>query len=186
VPIFRSDEENAAVLEAVENLKEPLSAYRVHIDAREGITPGFKFNDWEMRGVPLRLELGPRDVEQGGVAVARRDIPGKEGKSFVALEDLTETIAKTLEDIQAGMLQSAREFHNQNTHEPDSYEAMKEFLETGWVDVWWCGDAECEAKIKNETKATLRCIPLDQPGGSGECIVCGEQASSRALFARGY
>ncbi len=156
------------------------------MDEREGVSPGFKFNDWEMRGVPLRLEIGPKDVAKGSVVLARRDRPGKEGKSFVSQQDLPASVAQLLEEIQKSLYDRALAFRIANTAEPASYEEFKKAVEKGFALSWWCGNSECEANIKEETRATMRCIPLEQPGGTGKCIHCGELAKEKAIFARAY
>ncbi|MDY6873196.1 MAG: proline--tRNA ligase [Chloroflexota bacterium] len=187
VPIYRKDEEKELVMATVDRISAELSGFRVEIDDREEVTPGFKFNEWELRGVPLRLEIGPKDVAKNSVALARRDIPGRDGKSFVPQEDIAETVAETLDTIQASLLAKATKFRDENIFEPETYEAFKEIIDRGgWCYVWWKPDAENEAKIKDDTKATLRCIPLDQPGGKGKCIFSGEEATEKAYFARAY
>jgi prolyl-tRNA synthetase len=188
VPIFKTDEEKSTVLETAHKLRKELIAagIRVKMDEREGMSPGFKFNDWEMRGVPLRLELGPKDVAKGSVVLARRDRPGKEGKSFVPQEGLSAAVSKLLEEIQQSLYDKALAFRKANTAEPSDYAAFKPAVEKGFALAWWCGSADCEAKIKEETKATMRCIPLEQPGGSGTCILCGGASRSKAIFAKAY
>ncbi len=188
VPIFKNEDEQSAVMEVVTRVHAELVAadVRVKVDERDGLTPGFKFNDWEMRGVPLRLEIGPKDVAKGSVALARRDVPGREGKSFVSQDGLAEQVRKTLDDIQAALLARATAFRDENTHEPATYDEFKEIVRSGFAYAWWCEDADCEAKIKAETKATTRCIPLDQPDESGQCIYCGTPADTRIYFARTY
>jgi len=186
VPIFKSDEERANVMEAVERLQRELAPFRITVDTREGFTPGYKFNDWEMRGVPVRMEVGPRDVAKGTVALARRDRPGREGKVFVPQEGIGAAVGALLDDIQASLLQRAERFLEDHTHQPTSFEEFEEVVQQGWADIWWCGDADCEAGIKEKTRATSRCIPLDQPEGEGVCLHCGKPARERALFARAY
>ena len=187
VPIYKNDAEQSQVLEAVTRVQQTLAAdFRVKVDNRDDLTPGFKFHDWEMRGVPLRLEIGPKDVAQGTVALARRDRPGKAGKSFVPQEGLTGVVAETLADIHASLYNRALAFRQANTHDPQDYGEFKQVMEKGWAFSWWCGERECEAQIKEETKATTRCIPLEQPGGAGQCIHCGKPAQEKAIFARAY
>jgi len=188
VPIFKNDSEQAAVMEAAQKSRAALLAagIRVTLDVREGLTPGFKFNDWEMRGVPLRLEIGPKDVAKGTVVLARREKPGKEGKSFVAQEGLPTTVARMLDEIQAALYERALAFRNANTQEPRNYAQFKEAVEKGFAVAYWCGSRECEEKIKEETKATMRCIPLDQPAGQGQCIYCGNSAQEKGIFGRAY
>ena len=186
VPIFKNDDEKSKVMPVVEQLRQQLvETVRVKVDDREE-TPGFKFNDWEMRGVPLRIEVGPKDVEKGTVVFARRDLPGKEGKSFVPQAGVAEAARSVLATIQSDMLKRATEFREANTHEPQSYDKFKAIVEDGFARAWWCGERQCEAEIKEETKATTRCIPLDQPGGSGACVHCGQPASEMAIFAKAY
>jgi len=186
VPIHKDEAERALVLETVERVRRQLKAFRVRVDDREGLTPGFKFHDGEMRGVPLRLEIGPKDVAKGTVALARRDRPGKEGRSFVPQEGLERAVADLLDDIQRAMHQRALTFRQENTQRPGDYLAFQRAVEGGWAEAWWCGEAECEAVIQQDTKATTRNIPLDQPGGAGSCIRCGKPAKEIAIFARSY
>ncbi len=188
VPIYKTDEEKIAVSDVARKTREALTAagIRVRVDEREGTSPGFKFNDWEMRGVPLRIEIGPKDVAKGSVVVARRDKPGREGKSFVPQEGLPAAVGALLEEIQRALLDRARTFRDANTKDPASYEELKAAVETGLARAFWCGSAECEARIKEETKATMRCIPLDQPEGRGACILCGEPASEKGIFGKAY
>jgi prolyl-tRNA synthetase len=186
VPIFKNDDEKAKVMPVVEQLRQQLAeTVRVKVDDREE-TPGFKFNDWELRGVPLRIEVGPKDVDKGTVVFARRDVPGREGKSFVPQARIAEAARSVLETIQSDMLKRAAEFREANTHEPQSYDDFKSIVEDGFARAWWCGERQCEADIKEETRATTRCIPLDQPGGTGVCIHCGKPASEVAIFAKAY
>ncbi len=188
VPIYKNDDERGPVMEAVEQVRRALLAagVRLKVDDRDGLTPGFKFHDWEMRGVPLRVEIGPRDVQKGTVALARRDRPGREGKSFVPQQGLAERVEAALAEIQSALYDRALAFRQANTHDPRDYAEFRQAVESGWAYSWWCGRAECEAEIKTETKATTRCIPLDQPGGEGKCIHCGGPAAEKALFAKAY
>jgi prolyl-tRNA synthetase len=186
VPIYKSETEMSGVMEAVERVRKELSAFRIKVDDRSEVTPGFKFNDWEMRGVPLRIEIGPKDVEKGTVALARRDIPGKAGKSFVPQTNLAAQVGEILEKIHNSMYERALAFRQANTHDPRNYAELVEALQNGWAYSWWCESAECEAKVKEDTKATTRCMPIDQPAGAGKCIVCGEPAQRKVYFARAY
>jgi prolyl-tRNA synthetase len=190
VPIYKNDQEKALVLPAVEQAKEQLlqdgRGYRVHLDRREELTPGYKFNDWEMRGVPLRIEIGPRDVANGTAALARRDIPGKPGKSFVPQDQLYNQVSELLTTIHKNLFERALAFREANTHAPKDYDDLRQIVQNGWAYAWWCGSAECEASIKEDTRATTRCIPLDQPGGEGKCVYCGEPSTQKVYFARAY
>ena len=188
VPIYKTEEEKARVLEAARRLEARLKErFRVKLDDRDNVTPGYKFNDWELRGVPVRVEIGPRDLEKDSVALARRDKPGREGKTFVPQEGLTETIAALLDEIHASMYAKAKAFFEEHTHEVETYDELKEAVDGGWAYAWWCGDAACEAKIKEDTKATSRCIPLEQPEvGEAKCVVCGRPAKHKVYFAKAY
>jgi prolyl-tRNA synthetase len=154
------------------------------LDDREGYTPGWKFNDWEMRGVPLRLELGPRDAAANQVTLVRRDLQGV--REAVPLEGLRERVLSLLDEVQKSLFERALRFREEHTHYPDDYGGLVEAVEDGFAWAWWCGSAECETKVKEETKATIRNIPLNQPGGSGRCVVCGALAREQAVFARAY
>jgi prolyl-tRNA synthetase len=188
VPIFKNDEEKAPVMEAARKIRAELIAadIRVKMDEREGFSPGFKFNDWEMRGVPLRIELGPKDVAKGSAVLARRDRPGKEGKSFVPQAGIADAVSKLLAAIQQALYDRALKNREANTFEPKDYGEFKAAVERGFARSYWCGSADCEAKIKEETKATMRCIPLEQSGGPGKCIFCSQTAKEKAIFARAY
>lgn len=187
VPIYRSDAEQSQVMAVATQLHKQLSTrFRVKVDDRSEVTPGFKFNDWELRGVPLRIEIGPKDVEKGVLTVARRDIPGKAGKSTLYPDNLEAQFAQLLDDIHQSMLKRATQFRDEHIFDPKDYDELREVVQHGWAFSWWCGSAECEAKIKEDTKATTRCIPLEQPGGEGRCIVCGQRATQKVYFARAY
>lgn len=186
VPIFKNTDERSVVNKAIESIQSQLCDFRVKLDDREGLTPGFKFNDWELRGVPIRIEVGPKDVAKGAVTLARRDKPGRKGKHVVNQDELGSAIAKLLDEIHVSIYKRAKSFREENMHIPKDYEEFKQVVERGWADVWWCSDPVCEAEIKDETKATTRCIPLDQQGRKGNCIRCGQPATERAIFARAY
>jgi prolyl-tRNA synthetase len=188
VPIFKTDEEKKTVMDTGAELKAELvkAEIRVTVDEREGQSPGWKFNDWEMRGVPLRIELGPKDVAKQSAVLSRRDRPGREGKITASTADLPITVKKLLGEIQQSLHDKALAFRKANTHDAKNYEELKNAVETGFAFSWWCGSADCEAKIKEETRATMRCIPLDQPGGSGVCVYCGKPAKEKGIFARAY
>jgi len=188
VPIYKNDEEKGAVMGAVAKIRAELAVaqIRVKTDEREGFSPGYKFNDWEMRGVPLRIEIGPKDVAKGTVVLARRDKPGKEGKSFVSRDNLAAAVEKMLAEIQESLYDRALAFRKANTVETSDYNEFKAAVEKGFAYSYWCGGAACEEKIKEETKATMRCIPLDQVASRGKCVYCGQAAKEKAIFARAY
>jgi prolyl-tRNA synthetase len=188
VPIYKTDDEQKLVMEAARRIRAELVAadIRVKVDEREGSSPGFKFNDWEMRGVPLRIELGPKDIAKGTVVLARRDRPGKEGKAFVPQAGLTDAVSALLVEIQKALFDRALAFREANTFEPKGYGELKEIVEKGFAFAYWCGSAACEEKVKEDTKATLRCIPLEQKTAPGRCLICNEAASEKAYFAKAY
>lgn len=192
VPIWKTEEEKGLVADMIQEIHDLLVAagVRVHIDNREGVTPGFKFNDWEMRGVPLRMEVGPKDVEAQAVMLARRDFPGTEGKESIPKDNLVPTVTRLLKEVQENLLDQATQFRDANLSEASSYDELKEIVKDGWALVWHCGTTECEDRIKEETKATSRCFPLElneesYPTGK-TCTICGKQAQGRAYFARAY
>jgi prolyl-tRNA synthetase len=187
VPIWHDEEEKAQVLASAETITGELGGtVRYKVDDREEYSPGWKFNDWEMRGVPLRIELGPKDVAKAQVTLARRDVGGREGKSAVPMEGLVGRVQEMLDEIQANLFAQALKFRDDHTSEPTDYEEFKVAVENGFARSYWCGSAECEATIKDETKATIRCIPFDQDGKRGNCIYCGQEATEKAIFARAY
>jgi prolyl-tRNA synthetase len=186
VPIYKNDEEKARVMPVVAQVERELQVFRVKVDAREEFTPGYKFNHWELRGIPLRIEVGPKDVEKNTVVFARRDIPGREGKSFIPHHQLDGQVAEILQTIQASMHDRALKFRLSNTSDPQSLAELYDVVQKGWALSWWCGSPDCESKVKEDTKATTRCIPLDQPNDEGSCIVCGAPAKEKVIFGRAY
>jgi prolyl-tRNA synthetase len=188
VPIFKTPEEKAKVMEVADRIFKELkvAGIRLKMDDRDNVSSGFKFNDWEMRGVPARIEVGPKDVEKGSVALARRDRPGKEGKSFVPQTGLSATVSLLLSDIQASLLARATTYRDANIHNPKDYDELKNVLEDGWAFSYWCESKDCETKVKEDTKATTRNIPFEQPKGEGTCIVCGKPSKRKVYFARSY
>ena len=163
------------------------SGLRVKLDAREEFTPGWKFSEWEMRGVPLRVEIGPKDVKENRAVLARRDIPRKD---FAGLEGLAQQVKKALQEIQASLYDQALKFQQENTRNISDYQEFKEVIEAkrGFIRSWWCGDGACEDKIKEETMATIRVIPFGQETqeGAGDCVYCRRKGCELAYFARAY
>ncbi|HJQ22922.1 MAG TPA: proline--tRNA ligase [Blastocatellia bacterium] len=188
VPIFKSDEEKQTVVETARRIVKELidAGLRVKLDEREGMTPGFKFNDWEMRGVPLRVEIGPKDVAKGSVVLARRDRPGREGKSFAEQAGLARVVPEMLADIQQSLYDRALAFREAHTRQVNDYDEFKAAIESGFAAAHWCGSGDCEAQIKEQTRATIRCIPFEQSGDAGRCIFCGTASQERVIFARAY
>jgi prolyl-tRNA synthetase len=197
VPIYRTDEERSRVLEAAAQIERDLgqwerrepNALRVHVDRREGMKPGAKYYDWELRGVPLRLELGPRDLDRQQGVLVRRDT--KEKKP-VSLSVLGEEVEELLERIQDDMLTVARDRREANSlRGPITYDRFREVMDGDGAFVYagWCGSAACEAQIKDETKATIRVLPDEEfrsAEAPGSCLKCGQPATAEALWAKAY
>ncbi len=175
------------VLPKVAAVYEELKAagIRIEMDDREEYSPGWKFNEWEMKGVPLRIEIGPRDLESGQAVLARRD---NGEKVTVSLAELKDSVSSLLVEIQSNMFAKALAFREENTRRTDDYEEFKRIIaeKRGFVVSHWCGDSSCEQAVKEETKATIRCIPFNQEEGSGTCLRCGAKSDSLVYFARAY
>ena len=188
VPIYKNDAERAKVMEVADRVFMELKAagIRIKMDDRDNVSSGFKFNDWELRGVPVRVEIGPKDVEKGSVALARRDKPGREGKSFVSQTDLASTVYGLLGEIQAALLKRATEFRDANIHDVKTYDELKEAVKDGWAFAFWCESTECETRVKEDTRATTRNIPFNQPEVEGTCVVCGKPSRRKVYFAKAY
>jgi prolyl-tRNA synthetase len=187
VPIYKSDEDRVAVLDAVSRVTSTWKGkIRFKVDDRDHVTPGFKYNEWEMKGVPIRVELGPKDIEKNSVAVARRDIPGRAGKSFVSQDGLTDTLTVLLEDIQRALFERALKFRTDHTFDVANLDELETAVEKGFARAYWAGSKEDEARIQLEMKATIRAIPFDQPGVSGKCVLTGADTSLQVVFARAY
>ena len=197
VPIYRTDEDRARVLETARNVRDTLGSWerpehqrrRIHIDEREGMKPGAKYFDWELRGVPLRMELGPKDLEKNQCVLVRRDT---REKVAVPLDQLEAESARLLERMQADMLQAARDRREANSVRGEvTWDRFRELMEGqgAFVYAGLCGDAECEAKVKEETKATVRVMPdaeFRSPEAPKACLRCGRPSVAEALWARAY
>lgn len=188
VPIFRKEDEQARVMEGANRIfKDLRDDYRVELDAREGLTPGFKYNDWEMRGVPIRIEIGPKDVEKNQVVLVRRDTGEKK---FVPIANLLPEVKQALDHIHDTLYARAKKFQDEHTFNVDSYDEFKARMAgeggAGFLMSHWCGDRACEEAIQEETRATIRCIPFDQVQEKGECIRCGGESEGRVVFAKAY
>ncbi len=187
VPICKNDTERRLVMDAIDRITAGWKGrLRFKIDDRDNLTPGYKFNEWELKGIPIRVEVGPKDVEKGSVAVARRDVPGKAGKSFVPQEGLTERLEALLAEIQQALYDRALAFRAERTADVNSYEELKQQVERGFARCYWAGSDEDEKRIQDETRATIRCIPLDQLGVPGKCVYTGKDATQQVIFARAY
>ncbi len=190
VPIWRKDDEREAVAALVSEVEQSLRAagVRVRADWREE-RPGFKFNDWELRGVPVRIEIGPRDAANGQVTLVPRT--DRTAKETIATAGVTARVQALLESIQTMLYEQALAFLKSRTYQASDYEEFKALMadraRLGFVEAWWCGDATCEAEIKAETQATIRNMPLDQPTGKhGACVHCGRPGAAWAVFAKAY
>lgn len=187
VPIYRNESDKTDVLEAAERIERELkdAGISVKLDARESQRPGWKFNEYEVQGVPIRLAIGPRDVRAGNVELARRDTRTKE---IVMQQGLAERIGTLLITIQQDLFDRAVRYREEHTTSVDTYEAFKEVLDDkgGFIVAHWDGTDETEAQIKDETKATIRCIPLAQEKEDGVDMVSGKPSSGRVIFARAY
>jgi prolyl-tRNA synthetase len=190
VPIFRKDEERAAVAEAIDRFTAALAetpdgkAVRIEVDWRDE-SPGFKYNHWELRGVPFRIEVGPRDVAAGqGMLIKRVD----RSKEAVPFRQLVADLPAHLRAYQAELLGRALDFRAAHTHDADTYQQLKDGLDGdgGFFMAPWCGDGKCEKQVGDETGATIRCIPFDSPDEGGKCVACGASSERRVLFARAY
>jgi prolyl-tRNA synthetase len=188
VPIISKPKFKETVLPKAAELRRELVArgIRVHLDDRDSQTPGWKFNEWELRGVPLRMEVGPKDLEKSQVVLARRDT---REKSFVPMDGLAERVEQMLSTIQDALLQRAVAFRTEHTSATDSYEEFKQIMDgrPGFVIAPWCGSAQCEADIKAETQATIRNIPFTSEAPVGKpCLKCNGEATASAWFAKAY
>jgi prolyl-tRNA synthetase len=185
VPIGRENWRETVLPKAQEIQRELAAAgLRVTLDQRDE-RPGWKFSEWELRGVPLRVEIGPKDIEKSAVLVARRDTREKQS---LPMEGLPARILQLLDEIQNGLFERARLFREEHTHRADSYDAFKQILEgrPGFVISPWCGFAECEAQIKADTQATIRNMPMQGVTPTGMCVRCDNPAKFEAWFAKAY
>ena len=186
VPIYKTDEQKESVLEYCAELKKRLEnrRMRVKFDDRDTQKPGFKFAEWELKGVPVRIAAGPRDVENNSVEIARRDTLEK---STTTIDNIEDYITNLLEEIQNNIFQKALDFRQSRTVKADTWEEFKEQIENSmFVYAHWDGTPETEQKIKEETKATIRCIPLDDDYEDGKCIYSGQPSKRRVIFAKAY
>ena len=185
VPIYKNDEGKDKVLPKVEEIRKnlELKEIRVHVDDRSELSPGYKFNDWELKGVPIRIEIGPKDIEKQSVVIAKRYNREKSSLSFSEIGKIVEI----LDEIQVEMLKKAKEQAKENTTSISDYSEFKSKIEDGgFFYAPWCGKLECEEKIKEETGADIRVIPFDCENINEKCMYCQEQSISIPIFARGY
>ncbi|MBN1153515.1 proline--tRNA ligase [candidate division KSB1 bacterium] len=188
VPIWKSETEKNLILQRVEQLSiEWNGRFSFHVDEREGYRPGWKYNEWEQYGVPIRIEIGPKDLEQNHVILVRRDTQEKQS---VEIGILTTTLEKTLDAIQMNLYKRSLKFREENSFYVDDYSEFKKQIEdpSGFFWLHWCGSPECENRLQEETKATIRCIPIDDNvcKEKGRCVICGGESNERVIVAKAY
>jgi prolyl-tRNA synthetase len=187
VPIYKGEEQLAKIAKVAHEIKEQLQELGVSVkfDDRDNVKPGFKFNDYELKGVPLRIAIGPKDLEKNQVELARRDTLSK---SFVPKDKLAQMIPNLLNEIQEALFNKAEKFRDEHITEADNFDAFKEILNSkgGFVSAHWDGTSETEDQIKKATKATIRCIPYTSELENGTCIFSGKPSTQRVLFAKAY
>ena len=187
IPIYRSDEQYELVCKEAEKIVAELRAnhIRVKFDKRDTHKPGWKFNEYELKGVPVRIAIGPKDIENNTVEIARRDTLSKE---IVHRDNVSETIVQLMDEIQKSLFQKAVTYREEHITKVDSYSDFKDTLNTkgGFISAHWDGTVETEEAIKTETKATIRCIPIDSETESGTCVYSGKPSKQRVLFAKAY
>ncbi|MBM3895815.1 MAG: proline--tRNA ligase [Thaumarchaeota archaeon] len=186
VPIYYTDEDEKKVLEKASEIEKTLEkkGLRVHVDKRSQLTPGFKFHDWELRGIPLRVEVGPKDLVKQKVVLVKRH---SRQKTDVSLDKLENEIIPVLDEIQKEIFESAKKLLSQMTQKISDYDQFKSKIEAGgFFEAPWCGNQKCEEKIKEETGADIRVIPFDSKNADGKCILCKSKSVSNVVLARGY
>ncbi|MFP4547803.1 MAG: proline--tRNA ligase [Fidelibacterota bacterium] len=186
VPIWKKEEDRVAIMDKVDQIAADLKAndIRLKIDDNPSQSPGWKFNQYEMQGVPVRIEIGPKDLQKGHVVMARRDTGNKD---FVKMDQITETIVNLMPQMQQELFDKALKFREENTKSVDNYEDFKKVIDDGnFVKAYWAGDGEMEEVIQKETKATVRVIPFDQPEENGTCFYTGKPAEKIAIFGKSY
>jgi len=186
VPIYYSENDSKKVTDKANEIEKALldKKIRVHLDKRNELTPGFKFHDWELKGIPLRIEIGPKDIEKNKVVIATRH---NREKTDLAIDKISDNIIEILQKIQKEMFDEAKKILQDKSIRIEDYTKFKEELEKGgFLYAPWCGDENCEEKIKDETGAEIRVIPFDDKNEKQKCIICGNESTSTPIFARGY
>ncbi len=186
IPIWKSDDQKLKVLEVAQQIARDLRIdNNVILDDRDQYKPGYKYAEWELQGIPIRIEIGPRDVENNQVVVVRRDT---REKNFIPIIELRNKINNLIVVIQNEMFERAKKLRNDFTFDIDDYEEFKQKIDDpgGFYNAYWCGSEECESKVKDDTKATIRLIPFAHAKQKGKCLVCGDESDSRVVFAKAY
>lgn len=186
VPIFNQEKDLNASVSFYEELKEKAkNLFTMKFDDRKEYSPGWKYYNWEQKGVPLRMEIGPRDIAKKQVVLVRRDTGEK---IFSPMDNIVETTKKVLDEIQKNLFEKAKRFREENSFKADSYDELKKIVSDkgGFVHAHWCGSVDCEDKVQEETKATIRCIPLESDEEKGSCILCENESKKRVIFAKSY
>jgi prolyl-tRNA synthetase len=187
VPIYKGTDQIPGISEVANRIKKELESKGISVkyDDRDTYKPGWKFAEYELKGVPVRLALGPRDIENNTIELARRDTLEKQ---IVSQENIGTVISELLDDIQKNIYNRALKYRDENIRKADNWDEFNSILETsgGFISAFWDGTVETEEKIKDETKATIRCIPLDAEEEDGKCVFSGKPAKKRVLFARSY
>jgi prolyl-tRNA synthetase len=185
VPIWKDDSEMEKTVEKCNELAKSLGDMPIKVDSRDNYKPAWKYFEWERKGVPVRIELGPKDLEKGQAVLVRRDTGEK---IFISQNQLKEKLEETLKEIQKNLFNRALKFREENTYSISTWSEFKDIIENkgGFVDAVWCGSAECEAKIKEETAATIRVILNPDKKADGECIFCNGAGKVKAIFAKSY
>lgn len=187
VPIYKNDDERSSVMPVADRIFAEVKAagIRVKLDDSDQ-SPGFKFNEWEMRGVPVRIEVGPKDVSNNSVALGRRDMPGKEGKSFVPQTGLVERVRALFDEVQSSLYRQADTFLKSNIREANTFDELKEAVQDGWALAPVVDDPSVDEKLKDELQVTNRNFPFDQDKGEWKCVVTGRTVNERALIGKAY
>ncbi len=182
IPIYREDTKKEVLKQAGKIRDSLAKKFLTELDDRDWYTPGFKFNEWELKGVPLRIEIGPKDMKKGQAILVRRDTGEKKA---VGTKDLAKETKKTLDSVQKSLFEKARKFMEEHTKEVENYDGLKKNLEGNWIIAPWCGSVSCEEKVKDETGAKITNIPFGLKA-KGKCVVCGKKAGHAACFGKSY
>ena len=185
IPIFHKEEDKREIMENIKIIEDKLKEFKIKVDSREEYSVGWKFNEWELKGVPLRIEIGEREIKNKKATLVRRDNMERYNVSF---NSLSVEVRRILETIQENLFNRSRNFLKEKTKTVFNYKEFKDIIDNGngFVKAFWCGNPDCELKIKQETKATTRVLPLNSEQEEGKCIYCGKKATQKWIFAKAY